>query len=285
VRMRFVIEAIRSAEQMKKYLLSLAISLFFTSAAVAGTPQELLDAGSVEAAQAQLAADAQSDDASVSVQALSGLVQLELARQNIDAAKEYAKKLSENLSNSEYVSKLEHGKKSGWLAISPWLDAQIAKAEGRQEDVLKSLKKAEQMLERAEVSEDWAGAINMELSFAVGDDEKRARKYVEEAIEHYKSSGNALAQGQAEVLLGDLELGRGKERRAISYYEDAVKSFRKASDLRAVAETRVHAAEKLKAAGEDKAAQAHLAALKDDFEAAGSPGDLTDRIKALGVEI
>ncbi len=270
---------------MKKYLIPWVIFLTVSASAYAETPQSLLDAGNIEAAQTQLEAEAQSEDARVAVQALSGLIQLELSRNEIEAARGHVTKLAEHLSQAEFVSKLEHGKKSAWLVIAVWLDAQVASAEGRHEDVVKSLKKAEQLLERVEISEDWAGAIKIELSHALGDDEKRARKYAEEAIEHYKAFGNAAAQGSAEVWLADMELGRGKERRAITGYEDAVRSFRKAGESRMVLETRLHAAEKLKVAGEDKAAQSHIEALKADFETAGSPGDLASRVRALGVEL
>lgn len=266
---------------MKRILLSVLCFFVITSSASAADVQGLLDAGDVAAASARLEQAVQSAEGDALAQALTGLSQIALSEGRNEDASKYALALSAKLEDASFVGKLEHGKRSGWFVISLWLSARVSTAQGKVEEAQAFLKRAASALSGAKVSDSWKGAIYMDYSHAIAGDEKYSRKYAEDAIEIYDALSDLHGKGHAELWLGDLELGRGKARRAISHYESALRNLKKSAEARCVFEARLHAAEKLTESGEVRAAKSHVSVLRDEFVAAGSLDIFSKRVEVL----
>ncbi len=217
-------------------------------------------------------------NAEKAVEGYVGLGQIEMANGNLDAAADNAKKAV------EMIPALP--KKSGWIVVAHWLNAMASMQRGDADQARASLRAAKAAVESgAETHLAWIGVIEHNLSLLT-DDNARARKASEAAIEAFSETKSHLGAGIAAMRLGDLEYARDKKRRAYNEYDNALRAFRRSGDAhKLIVEAQIHIAEKLIADGELKAAASRLAIAESELAAIGNIPDLADKLSELRSKI
>lgn len=267
---------------MKKWLLMAVTSAcLFASTAFADPVQPLLDVGDVISAKTQLAMDLSSDSAESVASALASLSQIALAEKNVAKAKEYADQLESRLKDSAFVAQLDHKKRSGWFVVSPWIQAEVYRAEQNSAEVRNALTRAEKALNVSNVSPAWKGKIHLELADMTREDDKRSRQFAETASAAYKSAKDVHGQAHAELFLGEMELARGKDRRAVQSFELALKLLRGAGLDRCLVESEMRIADAYLRSGRSALGETHLKAAQDGIASLTNAEPLVSQLETL----
>lgn len=248
--------------------------VFFFSASAYGQDDALpdqIDRANMAQTAAALERLAQGGNAEKAVEGYVGLGQIDMANGNWDGAAENAKKAV------GMIPALP--KKSGWIVVVHWLNAMTANRRGDADAARASLRAAKAAVESgAETHLAWSGVIEHNLSLLT-DDNARARKASEAAIEAFSETKNHVGLGVAAMRLGDLEYDRDKKRRAYNEYDNALRAFRRGGDAhKLIVEAQIHIAEKLIADGEFKAAASRLAIAESELAAIGNIPELADKL-------
>lgn len=263
---------------MKKFIIAFVtiISLIIPAAAWSQTPQEALDNGNLAQALSMLEKQSTDDDTQTAVSGLCGQAQIAAAQSNFDKALQLLDD-AENKLNAD-----KKAAKSGYHAIIPYLKANALRSKGDFESAVSQIKKARDQEGTVSLADGWAGFIEYEASFDFNEDNAHARKAAEAAIAAFHKAKLHREQGYAELQLANLELARGKDRRAFLSYDNALKAFRNdGNSQKAIAETQLLIAEKQIALEEFKAATSRLQIAQQEIEAAGSPQDLLAKLSQL----
>ena len=247
---------------------TVALALWTSLAVAQETPQTALDEGRVERATELLLQQSTNDDAETSVSGLVGMAQMALSQGHL---KEAARHVDEARQKTAALKK-----NSGWHVVVAWIAAKIDVAQGDMTKATEDIRQAQACIENgAMVALSWTGAVQYLASQIYEADNAKARKAAEAAIAVYLETKQPHERAHARLRLGDLELARGKARRASLEYEAAIRDFHLAQNVEeCTARAQLHIARKFLDANDLRAARARMKFAQRDMEIAGNPKEL-----------
>ena len=230
-----------------------------------------IDNANLSATREALVAMAGNADAEKSVEGLVGLGQIAMAQGDWSGVGEKSKALAEKVG--------ELPKKSGWGIVAQWLIATEAMHRGDLEAARSALRTAKARISAgAEVHLSWVGIVEHLLSVATEDNSK-ARKASEAAIEAFTETKSYRDLGVAAMRLGDLEFERDKKRRAYIEYENALRAFRRDDNAKIqIVDAQIHYASKQIEGGDGKSAKARLDIAESELAAIGNPPEYVEKL-------